>query len=227
MDPHFRYVATGVDLAISQRANADFTAMVSGKLYGHGKKAKLYILPFPVNVRMTFPETVAKMKEVSRQLGDGYHSRLFIEEVAYQSAAPQQMKADGYHAEGVKVPAGDKRERLALLTPLIQEGKIVFPSRGCENLISQLTGFGIEKHDDLADAFAILVQRVWEDSQRSPQIIWLDGPNPISIRREIIHHALTHPDEGLNPGSTDWGDMEDAAFRLRNKKGRGWTRIIG
>jgi predicted phage terminase large subunit-like protein len=226
LDPHFQYVATGIDLAISQRSNADYTAMVSGKVYGRGKKAKLYILPFPVNERLTFPQTIAKMKEVSTTLGGGYQSKLFIEEVAYQSAAPQQMKEDGYHAEGVKVPAGDKRERLTLLTPMIQEGKILFPSRGCENLIAQLTGFGIEKHDDLADAFAILVQKVWEETQTGPGGYIIRGPNPISMRRDMIGYALSHPDSNFNPFSGDWGDEEDARWKMRNRRGP-WRRIIG
>jgi len=50
----------------------------------------------------------------------------------------------------------------------IQTGIIKFPRNGAEELINQLTGFGIEGHDDLADAFAMAVIRslgIMEDSR--------------------------------------------------------------
>lgn len=65
----------------------------------------------------------------------------------------------------------DKRERLNLTTHLIKSGKILFPKKGCEQLITQLIGFGYEKHDDLADAFAILILKIQEDSIYRPIFI--------------------------------------------------------
>ena len=44
----------------------------------------------------------------------------------------------------------------------IQTGVIQFPRQGAEELINQLTGFGIEGHDDLSDAFSIAVIRALE-----------------------------------------------------------------
>lgn len=225
IEPQFRYAATGIDLAISQKTNADYTAMVTGKLYGSGKNARLYIMPFPINARLTFPKTIATMKEVSTKYGEGYQSKLFIEEVAYQSAAPQQMREDGYHAVGVKIPPGDKRERFALHTPLIQEGKILFPRRGCENLIAQMTGFGIEKHDDLVDALSILIQKIWEEVQIGPQVMVIKGPNPFSAHRDMVSMVLD-PECDINPFSGDWADQEDARAKLKNRRGS-WHRIMG
>ena len=56
----------------------------------------------------------------------------------------------------------DKRSRLAMTSHYIQTGVIQFPRYGAEDLITQLTGFGIEGHDDLADAFAMAVIRSLE-----------------------------------------------------------------
>ncbi len=95
---------------------------------------------------------------------------LFIEEVAYQGAFIQELVKQGYPAEGVKVMGQDKRQRLTLTTHLIKSGKILFPKKGCEELISQLVGFGYEKHDDLADAFSILVLKILESSKGPPII---------------------------------------------------------
>jgi hypothetical protein len=38
----------------------------------------------------------------------------------------------------------------------------------------QLTGFGIEKHDDLADAFSLLILKVLEEDQGEPSVIIID-----------------------------------------------------
>ena len=56
----------------------------------------------------------------------------------------------------------DKRTRLTLTTSMLKNGNILFPHKGCEDLITQLTGFGYESHDDLADAFAILIMKIQE-----------------------------------------------------------------
>ena len=42
----------------------------------------------------------------------------------------------------------------------IEDGTVLFPRIGCEDLITQLLGFGIESHDDLVDAFTILVSKM-------------------------------------------------------------------
>jgi hypothetical protein len=43
----------------------------------------------------------------------------------------------------------------------------VFPRQGAEDLINQLVNFGIERHDDLADAFSLLVLKALEERQTS------------------------------------------------------------
>jgi hypothetical protein len=39
----------------------------------------------------------------------------------------------------------------------IKNGVVKFPRKGCEQLITQLVGLGIEKHDDLCDACVWLI----------------------------------------------------------------------
>ncbi|MCL5073094.1 MAG: phage terminase large subunit [Actinobacteria bacterium] len=159
-DKILRYIATGIDLAISKSSSADYTAMVSAAVFGHGQDLKIYILPKPVNERLDFPQTVERAKFLSKALGKGSPTKLFIEEVAYQSSLIQELKMHGFPAEGVKVMGSDKRQRLSITAPQINNGSILFPKKGCEALIGQLVGFGYEAHDDLADAFAILVSKI-------------------------------------------------------------------
>lgn len=150
-------IATGVDLAVSQKTTADYTAMVSANVYGHDKDAKIYILPNPINERLTFPKIIKQIELLHNTFGSG--SIFYIESVATQEYLVQNLKSDyGYiNVKGVSVAGSDKRSRLAVTTYQIQSGKVLFPKKGAEMLVQQLLDFGSEKHDDLCDAFSLLV----------------------------------------------------------------------
>lgn len=171
---NYLYTAVGIDLAISKKDTADCTAMVIAEVHARGNNMRVYIYPHPINQKLDFPEQIALIKDISRT-----HKRpdLFIEDVAYQAAIIQELQHRGYDAQGIKVHGQDKRARLTTITHLIKNGQVLFPKEGCEELITQLTGFGVENHDDLADAFAILMHAVMENNSPGPSISWLSyGP---------------------------------------------------
>lgn len=162
-NPDLKMTLTGVDLAISKEARADFTAMVSASLFQDRQDNwSIYIHPNPVNEHLDFPETKRRIKELSQSLGFGYTTPIHIEAVGYQSSLPQDLRQDGFPAEEFKVRGQDKRMRLSLVTDLIKNGVVHFPETGAETLINQLIGFGTERHDDLADAFAIVLHAARE-----------------------------------------------------------------
>lgn len=163
-DNHLLYTITAVDLAVSEQETADFTAAVSAKVYHLNDERYIYILPNPLNERLTFPRTLERLKLLSKVLGNGYQTRLVVEDVGYQKSIIQQLKEDGFPAEGFGLKGNDKRTRLVMTSHLISSGRVLFPKKGVENLTQQLVGFGVEKHDDLADAFAILVLQVTKDN---------------------------------------------------------------
>jgi predicted phage terminase large subunit-like protein len=165
---HYAGSYTGIDLAISQKENADYTAMVSGKVYVFEDKIHIYILSDPINERLNFPETMERAKLISKQLGGGSMTTLIIEDNVYQRSAVDQLQTDGYPAEGFRSVGQDKRARIALTTDMIKSGQILFPKIGAGRLINQLTGFETEKHDDLADAFAILVLHIIKNVSTGP-----------------------------------------------------------
>jgi predicted phage terminase large subunit-like protein len=155
----------GVDLAISQREAADYTAIVIGEIFEDGDDFKIYILPKCINKKLTFPETVDICKKLYKEYSNGGKTipELVIEDVAYQKALAQQLEAEGiYNVRTVRPGNQDKRYRLILTANLIKSGRIVFPRTGCEELLSQMINFGVEKHDDLADAFSIIVLSIFE-----------------------------------------------------------------
>ena len=178
-DDEFIQTLTGIDLAISEKDTADYTAMVSANVYDYSEERKIYILPNPINKRLSFPDAIEEAKNLSRALGGGTPTKLLIEEVAYQSSFTQQLEQSEIPAEGVKLKGSDKRARLSLTTHMIRTGKILFPRKGAERLMEQLIGFGIEKHNDLADAFSILIVYLISDRTVDPQVYIADfGPPP-------------------------------------------------
>lgn len=129
-----RYSATfsSVDLAISQKASADYTAIVSARIFEDESRYYVYITPDIINKRITFPEQMELIEEyVSYNLG-GTYDKLFIEAVGYQEALIQQLDRKSIYAEDI-VLKGDKRSRLALTTQLIKDGTILFQKKDAKN----------------------------------------------------------------------------------------------
>ena len=172
--PEEMYSGTGVDLAISKKETADYTAMVSGKLAMIDGQPKIYIMPNPVNERYSLHETVEKAKAVSLALGNQVLTPLWVEDVAYQKAAIGEMVRAGLPAEGIKV-SSDKRSRLRTAAAYVQNGTVLFPRKGCEDLIIQLTGFGVEAHDDLVDAFVYVVMGLMGLVAKEPRMTIIGG----------------------------------------------------
>lgn len=158
----------GVDLAISKKQTADYTAMTSGVMVLKEKRAHIFVLPDPVNERLDFKETIERSKAVYNAVKSKYAAPIFFtEDVAYQRAAIEMQQAAGIPVEPVKVGT-DKRARLMLAAPFVKNGTALFPRRGCEALIAQLLGFGSEEHDDLVDSFVHLVLGVNAQSSMQP-----------------------------------------------------------
>lgn len=171
------YTATGIDLAISEKDTADYTAMVSACVYGTGNNLRIYILPNPVNERLDFPKTVERIEELHQSIRSIAYHRIYIEEVGYQTSLIHQLRTKGITAEGVNPHGSDKRSRLAFTGDHIYVGKIFFPAKGAERLIGQLVNFGTEKHDDLADAFSILIFKVIERNRFTPGMLVSCAPS--------------------------------------------------
>ena len=165
----FAGVRVGIDLALSTRDGADKTAMVSAICHYFERELYFYILPNPVNEHLTSPDTIAKCKLLYEHYkNDDMYPKLIIEDVGYQKSVIQHLKEGGIIAQSFKPGRSDKRERLALTAPKIKSGHVLFPTEGCEELIQQLTHFGVEKHDDLADAFSTLVLGILENKPSRP-----------------------------------------------------------
>ena len=145
----------GVDLAISKKQTADYTAMVPGiDVMNDDAQRRLCILPWSVEARLNFSETITKAVEIDEQMPPG--TKWYVENVMYQQSSVEIMEKNGLQVVPMKSTA-DKRSRIVSACFYAKQGRVLFPRTGAEKVIASLIGFGIEDHDDSADAFADLV----------------------------------------------------------------------
>jgi predicted phage terminase large subunit-like protein len=201
MKPRFRKTITGIDLAISQDSRADYTAMVTGKVYGYKNEMIIYILPNPINSRLTFQGTL----ETAQMIHDNGDKNplLIVEDVAYQKAAIQSLKDLKCNVEGFS-PKGDKRARLSLISHYIERGQILFPEKGCEKLINQLLNFGLERHDDLVDALIMVISHAAHEERKTFLMAFfgMDGSSTTCYLDKTVY------EDRFGNKRTKWHDQE-------------------
>lgn len=167
--------AVGVDVASSQKAGSDYSSIISAFVYSDDKNLRIYILPNPINAKIEFPQLIDTIKTIKTSLFERGLTQVFVETNAFQASVVQQLESEGYRdIIGVRSEA-NKSVRLQSTTSLLKDGKILFPSAGCEELIRQLVGFGKEKHDDLADAFSLLINQIILQKRPEPKITIIDA----------------------------------------------------
>lgn len=141
---------------------------------------------------MTFNQIINKTKERHLYLKDTYHlSDVIAENNAFQEAAIQEMNRNGVPVEGV-TSVLDKRARLSSVSHLFEEERVFFPKQNAELLIKQLLGLGSEKHDDLADALTMCLQRAVEKKY-----------NKLNMAIADIDHAIPY-DENFEKNKAEY-----------------------
>ena len=171
--PRPMQLVTGVDLAISEKESADETAFVSGMVWGKNRDKRLYITDAFAK-RMDFSDTATMLEWHHRKQSDAYGAKfgitkheVIVETVGYQEAMEQYLKKNSSMLITGKKPMGTKRDRLLLTTEFIRSGRILFPNTEAGRmLLEQLIGFGKERHDDLVDAFTIMVLEIFARKER-------------------------------------------------------------
>ncbi|MFA6006901.1 MAG: hypothetical protein WC764_04240 [Candidatus Paceibacterota bacterium] len=159
----------GVDLAISKRETADYTAIVPGIAGLLDGKPKIYIGKRITNLRLSMAETIDACKTLAN-LKPGM--RFFVEQVGYQAAAVEEMKRKWLAVDPL-APISDKKARLEAVAGYVRDGTVEFPDEAADDLVIQLTHFGTEAHDDLVDAFAYLLLGLLRNSIGEKKVVWL------------------------------------------------------
>lgn len=145
----------GVDPAISKKETADYTGMVKAMDVKNDEgELRLLIMKNNIEKRMGFSDTVIKAGEIEEIMPIG--TKWYVEKVAYQEALAEILEKNGLSVVRVTSTA-DKKSRISSACFYIKSGRVLFPRTGAENVIANLVGFGIEDHDDLADACANVI----------------------------------------------------------------------
>ena len=145
----------GVDFAISEEETADYTAFVKGfDVRNDDGERKMCIGRNNLERRMGFEKTIRAAVEINELMPHG--TIFYPEKVAYQQAAIEIMEKNGITCKPQSA-TGDKKARITAACFYVKSGRVLFPKFGAENVIENLIGFGIEDHDDLADAFAHMI----------------------------------------------------------------------
>jgi predicted phage terminase large subunit-like protein len=148
-------IALGVDLAISTKETADYTA---GAVLGRDAEGTLHVLDVQ-RIRGSFSEQINFIK----QLADKWQPSIVgIEDVAYQKALIQQVAAQtSLNVKGIK-PISDKVSRFAPLEARYEMGQVIHARSLPQSFESELLSFPVSEHDDQVDALAYAWQALDE-----------------------------------------------------------------
>lgn len=140
----------GIDLAISQKETADYTAMTKAlEVLNDAGEPKLLILPNPYKGRVGFADAVTKADEIREIMPHG--TKWYVEKVGYQQAFIETLERNSFIVVPMTVTK-DKRARAMEASQYIKSGRVLFPEVGAESLINNIIGFGVEAHDDELDS---------------------------------------------------------------------------
>jgi predicted phage terminase large subunit-like protein len=145
--PDFFPVTVGVDLAISQKTNADYTAAAAIAM---GTKGETYVIGVE-RMRGSFAEILSFIKSFAEK----HKPRaVLIEDVQFQRAAIQELlRSTKLPVFGIK-PIADKVTRFMPLQARYEHG-MVFHKKGLPKFFTdELLAFPLDEHDDCVDALA-------------------------------------------------------------------------
>jgi phage terminase large subunit-like protein len=146
-----------VDMAFTENAKSDRTAIVTATVTSLNDKPYVYIHYEYVNSKMLPTETVDVIKSVYKTLNGGSSRKIYVETNGVQKGYKSFFEQEGLYITEVSPGNMSKREKLAMASRFIRNGHVLFPQREGSELVEQILNFGIENNDDLLDAFCYLV----------------------------------------------------------------------
>jgi predicted phage terminase large subunit-like protein len=144
-------VAMGVDLAISTKTGADWTAaVVIGRVTAGEHEGRCYVLD-AARVRAPFHQVLAFVRQMATKWSP---AAVAIESVQYQAAVIQELlRTTDLPVRGVK-PDRDKLTRFQPLEARYEQGLIWHAPDLPPEFERELLGFPVGDHDDQVDALA-------------------------------------------------------------------------
>ena len=146
-------IVIGIDLAISEKQTADYTAML---IIGRTDKNNIYVLDY-INKRLTFNKQLTLIETL---VDKWTPNEVVIEQIAYQAALITELQRRG----GLKIipitPTRDKVARAYLVSGIVESKLVHFKQDGMSDVTDNLTIFPDGEHDDITDAFVYALGRM-------------------------------------------------------------------
>ncbi len=140
----------GVDLAISTRDGADYTAIVVLERAPDGSLTVVDV----ARARVTFADALHLIEQVARRAGA---EAIAVEDVGYQRAVVEELlRRTSFDVRAIR-PHGDKVARFAPVEARYQHG-LLFHNRdmpGLNEFEAELLAFPVGEHDDQVDALSL------------------------------------------------------------------------
>jgi predicted phage terminase large subunit-like protein len=156
-------ISLGVDLAISTKETADYTA---GAVLGRDADGNLHVLDMQ-RIRGSFSEQINFIKQLAARWKP---TIIGIEDVAYQKALIQQLAAQtSLNVRGIK-PINDKVSRFAPMEARYELGQVYHSRDLPQAFESELLSFPVADHDDFVDALAYAFHAMGNVSDKSEWI---------------------------------------------------------
>jgi predicted phage terminase large subunit-like protein len=137
-----------VDLAVSQRASADYTVITAWLTTAAGELVLLDL----VRDRLEAPRLVPAIEELARRYQLDY---VGIEKAGFQEAIIQEARRRGLAVKPL-IPRGDKTSRAAAASVRFEAGSVYFPANApwLAELEAELLAFPNAPHDDQVDCIS-------------------------------------------------------------------------
>ena len=140
-------VYLGVDLAISTKAEADYTAVVA---LARGDDGTIYVL----DVNRTRADFASVLRFIEMMAEKWKPTMIGIEQVQYQAAVVQElMRRTKLPIRGIR-PDRDKVTRFGPLEARYEQGQVVHADGLPPYWQDELLSFPVGRHDDVVDAMA-------------------------------------------------------------------------
>jgi predicted phage terminase large subunit-like protein len=140
-------VYLGVDLAISTKAEADYTAVVA---LARGDDGTIYVL----DVNRTRADFASVLRFIEMMAEKWHPVMIGIEQVQYQAAVVQElMRRTKLPIRGIR-PDRDKVTRFGPLEARYEQGQVVHTEGLPPYWQDELLSFPVGRHDDVVDAMA-------------------------------------------------------------------------
>lgn len=187
LEPYYQYTMVAIDPAVTTNETSDYTAILFANVYDVEGKLLIYFLPIVYNQRFESYELVEKILEIHNE---DPSLQFVYEDNGFQTLIGDMVRSqnESVNIVGVKTGKWSKLDRLNQTVNWHKKGQIYVPRTGFEPVINQICGIDKEHHDDLIDAFSLLINSVFNVA-KNPDLNFTNSVVMMEVDRDDIYRT--------------------------------------